>query len=132
VIERHMRGAVRSVVLDDDFSSSVPRMNEAEWLASCALVKGVSEATLQLLEVWVCESAGSTWTVDAVVIQGKVKNVPINQIALRLTLAEAARRLGWDLHHTEARKLYRQALNQVNDNLVGRVGRRRYAWEEGA
>jgi len=129
VIERRMRSSIKSVCLDGDTASSVPRMSEAEFQRSCALTRGVPEQTLQILEIWVCESAGSTWTVDAVMIQGKLRNIPLNQIALRLTLAQAAERAGFPMDHIQARKAYREALGIVRDNLVAKVRRRKHAAE---
>lgn len=123
VIERHMRVAIQSVNIDHDPRSNVPRMSNSQFVDSCLLVKGVPEMTLLMLEAWVTGSMGSTWTVDAVEIRGKLVNVPVEQLAQRITLREAAARVGMDLSFGQARELYRKAMSIVTDNLVGRTGR---------
>ncbi len=114
---RRMRRSIRSVNLEEPHAGHT----ESDFEESCALVKGVPEWTLQMLEVWVCDDAGSTWTVDAVQIRGKMENVPIHQIAMRLTLREAAEKLGVAMTFKQARSLYREAMSIVTDNLVKRA-----------
>lgn len=123
VIERRRRASVSSVPLDRDPTQSVPRMSEGEFVTSCSLVKGIPESTLDVLEVWVCESKGGTWTIDAVEIQGEVENIPLCQIALRLTLREAAERVGIRVTNLQARQIYKAAIAQVVDNLVEKAKR---------
>lgn len=120
VLERRLRTCIRSLVLDGELAQ-VPRMSEAQWVNSCQLTRGVPELTLQLLEAWLFESKGSTWTVNAVRIQGKVRNIPIEQIAVRLTLSEAAEALGMTLTYRQAKTLLREAMSIVLDNLVERA-----------
>lgn len=118
VIERRRRSVLHSVALDND---RAPQMSDGQFADSCGLVKGVPEETLDMLEVWVCESMGATWTVDAVEIAGEIQNVPLCQIAMRLTLRESALRAGFRVSHTRARELYRDALATVTENLVLRA-----------
>ena len=123
VIERRRRASIRSVNLDEDPRTAVPRMSDAQFADSCLLVRGVPEWTLQLLEIWVCESAGSTWTVDAVEMRGELKNIPIAQVAVKLTLRQAAARLGASLTYPQVKALYVEAMSIVTDNLVARANR---------
>lgn len=123
VIERRHRVGIKSVCLDGDPTRSVPRMSHAEFILSCALVKGVPEFTLDLLEEWVCGTAGSTWTVDAVVMRGEPRNVPKEQVAIPLKLTEAAENLGMMLKWKECRALYAEAQSIVLDNLIERAKR---------
>jgi hypothetical protein len=120
VLERKLRTSIRSLVLDGELAQ-IPRMSQAQWIDSCQLTRGVPELTLQLLEAWLFESKGSTWTVNAVRIQGKLKNIPIEQIAVRLTLSEAAAALGQTLTYRQCQTLLREAMSVVLDNLVERA-----------
>lgn len=123
VIERRHRAGIKSVCLDGDPGRAVPRMSQSEFVMSCALVKGVPEFTLDLLEEWVCGSAGSTWTVDAVVMRGEPKNVPKEQVAIPLKMTEAAELLGHIMTFKECRALYAEAQSIVLDNLIARAER---------
>jgi hypothetical protein len=123
VIERRHRNQPQSVDPAEDPSSAIPRMSEPQFADSCLLVKGVSEWTLKMLESWYCDSLESTWTVDAVRVRGKLVNVPIAQVAVRLTLRQAAERVGLGVSPKQARTLYMEAMSVVTDNLVERASR---------
>lgn len=123
VIERRHRAGIKSVCLDQDPGRAVPRMSQADFILSCALVRGVPEFTLDLLEEWVCGSAGSTWTVDAVVMRGEPKNIPKEQVAIPLKLTEAAKLLGLMMTYKECKALYAEAQSIVLDNLIERSSR---------
>ena len=123
VIERRHRVGIKSVCLDQDPGRAVPRMSHSDFILSCALVRGVPEFTLELLEEWVCGSAGSTWTVDAVVMRGEPRNVPKEQVAIPLKLTEAAENLGHVMTHQQCRTLYAEAQSIVLDNLIERSNR---------
>jgi len=120
VNERRIRSSVRSMVLDGD---PLPRMTDAQFVDSCQLVQGVPEWTLQLLETWWCESAGPAWTVNAVQIGNQMVNVPIEQVATRLTLVQAAERLGVSATYRQLDALYREAMSLVLDNVIKRARR---------
>lgn len=117
---RRMRRSIRSVNLED--AGARGGSSDIDFEDSCALVIGVPEWTLDMLEVWVCDSAGSTWTVDAVQIRGRMENIPCEQVAVPLTLSQAARRLGAHLNFKQARALYAEAMSIVTDNLIARAG----------
>lgn len=123
VTERHLRySTIRGVKLDPDDYEGEPRMSDAQWVDSLGLVRGVSRAALALLELYyTSRQGGTTWTVDAVEIAGEVVNVPAQQVAVRLTLKEAAYWAGLDLSYAEARALQRQAIEAIQDNMVRRA-----------
>lgn len=123
VIERRHRVGIKSLCLDQDPGQAVPRMSDSQFILSCALVRGVPEFTLDLLEEWVCGSAGSTWTVDAVVMRGEPKNIPKEQVAIPLKMTEAAELLGQFMTYKECKALYSEAQSIVLDNLIERSKR---------
>lgn len=123
VIERRHRVAVESLDPEQDPRSAVPRMNDGQFADSCLLVKGVPRLVLDMLECWWCDSKGSTWTVDAVQMPSGMRNIPIAQVAQRLTLREAAQRAGMAASYKEARSMYMEAMSVVTDNLVARASR---------
>lgn len=121
VMARRRRGSVRSVNLESEGVTGGSGGETGGYANLCALVRGVPEWTLAMLEIWVCDNAGSTWSVDVVVMRGEPRNIPVAQEAVRLTLREAAERLGVRLTHQRARALYREAMSIVTDNLVARA-----------
>lgn len=125
VVERRRRASTHSAILDDEPSLAMPPMSNAEFADSCLLVDGVPEVTLAMLEIWHCEDGGSTWTVDAVKIGGNLVNVPIEQIAIKLTLRESAQRVGVYISAQHAKQLYRDAMDTVTDNVVRRAANAR-------
>jgi hypothetical protein len=123
VIERRHRVAVESLDPEQDPRCAVPRMNDAQFADSCLLVRGVPNIVLAMLEAWYCDSAGATWTVDAVQMPSGLRNIPIAQVAQRLTLREAAYRVGLPADYKQARTLYMEAMSRVTDNLIERAKR---------
>lgn len=122
-IERYLRGGVKSLVLEEDKRTSVPRMTHDEWVNSCQLTFGVPALILDVLGVWLCESAGSVWTTVLVEIQGSEAELRKEQVAYKLTLAEAAWRAGHRLDYPELNKLKRAAEAMVTENMVRRAER---------
>lgn len=122
VILRRMRSSVRSINPEAASEARGPRLAEVDFEESCALVRGVPEWTLGMLEVWVCDSPGATWTVDAVQIRGRMENIPVEQVAMRYTLSQAAHVMGVALNFKQARALYSEAMSIVTDNLIARAG----------
>ena len=125
VIERRRRAVTHSATLDDDPHSAVPKMSDAQFADSCQLVQGVPEGILRMLEVWYCESAGTTLTVDAVEMPEGIENIPTVQVAVKFTLRQAAKLAGiLGITTAEARNMHRAAKDQVTDKLVQRAGRK--------
>lgn len=122
-IERYLRAAVRSLCLDDDLRSAVKRMSPDQWVTSCLLCAGVDGRTLDILGMWLCEQAGSAWAPAVVEVQGEVVEVRKEQVAVRLTLVEAAWRVGHKLDYPAVRKLKAEAEQVVAENLVRRAER---------
>lgn len=120
VIERRRRATLHTATLDEDPHPSMPRMTEAQFVESCALVRGIEEWLLKIFEVWACESKGSTWIADAVDMPSGMVNIPVQQEAIRLTLVEAARLCGHSMSFRELQSLHCQAMNKVTDNLLAR------------
>jgi hypothetical protein len=120
VRERRLRASIRAIDIARD-PASTPLMSEEAWVDSLLLVRGVPRHVLDMLEAWVCESAGATWEVDVVVIRGEVRDVPTQQVAQRLTLREAAERVGMLLNYQEARALHTEAIATVTENLIKRA-----------
>jgi predicted ATPase len=114
---RHRRSATRSANLELVPDHSGPP-REDNYAKLCQLVKGVPEFTLRMLQVWHCASAGSTWTVNAVEVGGRMLNIPIEQVAVRLKLTEAAELLGHPMSYKQCMALYAEAQSIVLDNLV--------------
>lgn len=122
VTERRLRSAPRSANLDGE-QGAVSRMGEDAWVTSCQLVAGVDETTLRLLEVYFCESNGEVWERVLVEVQGKETELRDVKAPVRLTLVEAASRLGLLLNFKQARELLRDAVSRVDERLVARAGR---------
>lgn len=120
VRERRLRASIRAIDIARD-PASTPLMSEEAWIDSLALVRGVPRMVLEMLEIWVCESAGATWEVSTVEIRGEVVNIPEQQVAQRLTLREAAERVGLLLNYAEARALHTEAVQTVTENLIRRA-----------
>lgn len=120
VRERRLRASIRAIDIARD-PASTPLMSEEAWVDSLLLVRGVPRHVLDMLEAWVCESAGATWEVDVVVIRGEVRDVPTQQVAQRLTLREAAEKVGLLLNYQEARALHNEAIATVTENLIKRA-----------
>jgi hypothetical protein len=99
-------------------------MAHGQWVDSCQLVTGVPEWTLRMLEAYYCEDAGSQWTEVLVEIQGQQHEVRVEQVPIRLTLREAAERVGMGIDHFEAKRIHRQAIDRVCENLIARAGRK--------
>lgn len=123
VIERRFRYSIRGVDMERDLRTAVPRMSHGQWVDSCQLTAGIPSEVLALISVWVWGTDGTTWTVDAVRVGEELMNVPLEQVAIPITLAEAARRLGMGLSYAQARALYRSAIDAVNEKLVRRASR---------
>lgn len=120
--ERHLRRAIRSANLDGD-ASSTPRMSESAWVTSCALTVGVPDPLLDILGVYYCESAGWSWRVEHVEVQGEVVPVRADRAAIPLTLTKAAERLGLELEYSELKKMRAAAIARVTDNMLARLER---------
>lgn len=118
---RRLRSGVRSV--DTSMTPIDGGHKEDEYAHLCQLVKGVDEWTLKLLDVWWCDSKGAVWEPAALELRGKMMNLPMQQVPVRLTLSEAAEKLGVRLTFKQARALYREAVSVVTDNLVERIAR---------
>lgn len=122
ILAKRKRQGIRSASLEVQGEPS-GTLKEDNYAELCQLVKGVPEFTLKLLEAWWCESLGSTWTVNAVEIRGRMHNIPIEQVAVRMTLREAAEFLGYKMTQQQARRLYNEAMSIVLDNLIERQNR---------
>ena len=120
-IERRIRSGIKSVNLDRDPNMAVPAMTHGQWVDSCLLMRGVNDIVLAMLEVYYCEDAGSQWTEVLVEIQGQQQEVRVEQVPIRLTLREAAERIGLNITWIEARTAHRKAIAVVNENLCRRA-----------
>lgn len=120
-IERHLRAGIRSANLDGDLGGVV-RMSESAWVTSCALTQGVDGELLDILGVRECEAAGSAWDTVLVDVQGEEAEVRKEQVAVPMTLVQAAQRLGLDLGYAEIKAMRAAAIRRVQDNQVRRAG----------
>jgi len=121
-IERYLRAAVRSANLDGDRGAE-PRMNEAAWVDSCQLVRGVPAELLDVLGVRECQAAESTWNYEAAEHMGITYERQTDQVARPLTLAQAAARLGLELDQVQLKQLRLAAIATVTENLLRRQAR---------
>ena len=123
VVERHMREAVRSVNLDGDPTSNVPRLTESAWVDHVQLCQDVDPDTLRLLGVYYVLAKGS---VDRGVIRAQATGktvVATNYEALALTLAEAAAIAGLNWDYAAARKKLNAATASITARLCARAER---------
>lgn len=120
--ERYIRAGIRSACLDGDLVTA-ERMSQAAFVESCALVRGVPEVLLTILGHYFCESAGWSWREVLVEVQGEQCEVRVERATIPLTLAQAARRAGYDLGWQELKQMRAQAIARITDNVIARAGR---------
>ena len=135
-VERFLRGAIRSALLDGDAGAAVHRMSHAEWVDSCQLVAGVDPITLDLLGVYYCLELPcgcarvfrwadicphQRWDAVLVDIQGEAREVRKEKAARRHTLVSAGAVVGLEIDHDQARKRREAAISQIQDNQVRRA-----------
>jgi hypothetical protein len=129
VVERHLRRGIRSVALDRDDVTAVPRLSHDAWVDSLLLVRGVPEYALELLEHFHTGHTGghgseAVWAWVLVDVQGNEEPVRVEQLCRRLSIREAAERAGLGLlTHKAARAIQMAAIQQVMDNQLARAGR---------
>lgn len=119
-IERRLRRAVPSLDPSGE-PKAVPHMSHEAWVDSLALVRGVPERVLEMLERFHCDDDGTEWTTCLVEIQGQEAELRKEQVARPLKLAAAAQLAGLDLDHRQARALQLGAIGIVTDNMIRRV-----------
>lgn len=117
--ERWLRRAVRSVALDPD-RSGIPRMSESAYVDSCALTRGVPPDLLDVLGVRETMALEATWTRVAIDLPDRVLDLPTEQVARPMTMAQAAAVLGYDLPQPVLKAMRLAAIAVVGENMMRR------------
>lgn len=121
IVERTLRARPRAQDIAGE-PSAMPRLSQAAWVDVAQLCAGVPEETLRLLAAYWLSETGTEWTTQLVELESGEIEVLKEQVARRITLAQAAQLAGLDIGYHEARALYGHAIEVVTDNLVRRAG----------
>jgi len=121
--ERWLRRAIRSVPLDGQLGA-VERLSESAWVDSCQLTAGVPAVLLDVLGVRECEGTGEQkWNCEQAEHMGITYERETERWTPRLTLEQAATRLGLEIDHQALRSMRFAAIATVTENLLRRQAR---------